>query len=162
VLGFGLGLRKPKQDLVLGSVWELTEYSFWKPRMKFRTEYQLCDVSHNFFLGNTTHSRHWYQGQKKVFLIVPVDSTLVRKDGVPPISRWDQLLSPNRNYFYNTLRDFWRILRVLIFRSKDSVSCMKTWRVKLSDDKLSLREVSIWPATENKLFTRQDVTGVAK
>ena len=43
-----------------------------------------------FFGGaNITHGREWYQGQKKVFLIVPGHTTLVRKDGVPPISCWD-------------------------------------------------------------------------
>ena len=125
-----------------------------------RAEHQVCGV--NFFLGNRTHSCQWYPGHKKVFLIVPGHTTLVRKDGVPPISCWDEVLSPNRNYFYNTLRDSWRILRAVIFRSKGSASWMKTRRVKLSDDKLDLREASTWPATENKRSTGQDVAGVAK
>ena len=34
--------------------------------------------------------REWYQGQcKKTFLVIPVNSTLVRKDGVSPISFCD-------------------------------------------------------------------------
>ena len=43
----------------------------------------------NMFLGNITHSCQWYPGHKKVFLIVPVNSTLVRKDRVSPISCCD-------------------------------------------------------------------------
>ena len=36
--------------------------------------------------GNITHGREWYQGQKNVFLIVPVNSAQVQKDGVSRIS----------------------------------------------------------------------------
>jgi hypothetical protein len=69
-LDMGIGLAKPKQILVFGSVWTQTEYSARKPKMG---ALRRCGAlifaasAAKSFLGNTTHSHVWYQGQKKCF-----------------------------------------------------------------------------------------------
>ena len=77
-----------------------------------------------------------------MFLIVPVNSTCYKIMVSLGFHEVTQVENPNRNYSYNTPTASSTILRDLIFRSKGSASCMKTRRVKLSDDKLALREAS--------------------
>ena len=95
------GNRVTLPCLRFGQVWELTEYSGRKPRMKplalsfyinnkqtlhrHRTEHWL----RIFFGGNDKTPSFMVPRTEQVFLIVPVHSTLVRKDGVSPISCCD-------------------------------------------------------------------------
>ncbi len=53
---------------------------------RYRTEHQVCGVSRNFFFGKYNTDTVVNGTKDKVFVIVPVHGTSVRKDGVPPIS----------------------------------------------------------------------------
>jgi hypothetical protein len=52
MIGMGLGLGKPKQVFVFGSVWAVTEYSVRKPRRRP----SFCGVSRKFFFSKTHHT----------------------------------------------------------------------------------------------------------
>ncbi len=92
-LGMVLGLGKPKQIFVFGSVWEVTEYSDRKPRRSpcsgavGSTDFAASAA--NFFFREHNTQSWMIPNPENVFLIVPVNSTLVRKDGVPSISYCD-------------------------------------------------------------------------
>jgi hypothetical protein len=85
----GIGLAKPKQILVFGSVWTQTEYSARKPKMgalrRSRAEHSFLRRQPQIFFWEIQHTACMVPRTEKVFSLVPVNSTLVRKDGVPPM-----------------------------------------------------------------------------
>ena len=88
-LDMGIGLAKPKQILVFGSVWTQTEYSARKPKMgalrRSRAEHSFLRRQPQIFFWEIQHTACMVPRTEKVFSLVPVNSTLVRKDGVPPM-----------------------------------------------------------------------------
>ncbi len=78
-----------RRIFVFGSVWEFTEYSDRKPRKETPVWNTICVFCVIFLFGKCKTQWWMVPRIEKVFWIVPRNSTLVRKDGVTPISSCD-------------------------------------------------------------------------